>query len=318
MSFLEFRIIEDVDYVFIISGNHSIELPSRSNFRILFSENKNNDYGGYCDAIKSINNLSQYSHFFFINSSVRGPFLAKTSTQTKWIDYYLDLLTDDVGIVGSTINILSHGSVIHNIYQEKFSGNAPYSHVQSTAFCLNFKILHHLISNNFFNEESTLSKNEVVAKYELGLSQEIIKFGKNIKCLLPEYNALDYRLPHSDINPTSVEGDPSFVNAYFGRTMHPFETIFIKTNRGLFSGKYLDRLAYSMHSHMPKSAPSLRTKELSEYLARLDGIPRSCEHTNYQDIALTPNQIISAATQLIEQSPDFIPVMLRVIDNAEY
>ena len=52
-----------------------------------------------------------------------------------------------------------------------------------------------------------------------------------MRSLLPEYREIDYRRPTSDINPTSGEGDPSFQGGYFGRTLHPFETIFVKTNR---------------------------------------------------------------------------------------
>jgi hypothetical protein len=64
--------------------------------------------------------------------------------------------------------------------------------------------------------------------------------------MLPEYNQIDYREALTDLNPTSREGDSGFEHSYFGRSAHPYESIFIKTSRNTFSGKDLMRLAYSM------------------------------------------------------------------------
>jgi hypothetical protein len=67
--------------------------------------------------------------------------------------------------------------------------------------------------------------------------------------MLPEYNQIDYREALTDLNPTSREGDSGFEHSYFGRSAHPYESIFIKTNRNTFSGEDLMRLAYSMSMH---------------------------------------------------------------------
>jgi hypothetical protein len=63
---------------------------------------------------------------------------------------------------------------------------------------------------------------------------------------LPEYSQPDYRHLKYDINPSSREGDSGFENSYFGRTAHPYESIFIKTSRNIYSDQYLKQLAWSM------------------------------------------------------------------------
>ena len=64
---------------------------------------------------------------------------------------------------------------------------------------------------------------------ELAMSSLVRDHGWNIACLLPPYNAIDYRGPHRDINPATATGHPQTKGAYFGLTAHPFELIFIKS-----------------------------------------------------------------------------------------
>ncbi len=78
------------------------------------------------------------------------------------------------------------------------------------------------------------------------MSQTIIRSGRNIRCLLPEYNTVDYRKHHIDVNPTSTGGDPCYEGGYFGRTMHPFEAMFVKTNRNIYPPNFLGKITRSM------------------------------------------------------------------------
>jgi len=70
---------------------------------------------------------------------------------------------------------------------------------------------------------------------EIGMSYHVLKNNWNISCLLPEYQNIDYRTLNVDFNPTSIDGEMNYKNAYFNRTLHPYEAIFIKTNRNLFN-----------------------------------------------------------------------------------
>lgn len=90
-----------------------------------------------------------------------------------------------------------------------------------------------------------VDKLATILNYEVLLSQTIIANGWNISCLLPEYRKIDFREPHGDINPTSADGDPCFKGAYCGRSIHPFETVFIKTNRDIVDLAYVRSLEAS-------------------------------------------------------------------------
>lgn len=242
IHFLIFGYSKDVDYLIIIAGEHSIPIIEASNIKYIFTENKNNDYGGYALALTANQIIDHYEYFFFLNSSMRGPFLPNYVT-THWTELFLSKLSPDVGIVGSTINILSTASPHSGTYKEYYGGSSPYTHVQTTCYLIPRNIINLLMENNFYRTDLIYTKDEVIPHYELHLSQLILSKGFNIKCLLPEYNKIDYRERHHDINPTSNGGDPCYYYGYFGRAAHPYETIFTKANRDIFSFDYLNRLA---------------------------------------------------------------------------
>lgn len=314
--FLEFGYQTDKDYLIIISGKCSLDLPTAANIRYVYAENRNNDYGGYCSALKACDNLNDYDNFFFINSSVRGPYFVHGSSSNDWTTPFTNLLIGNAGLVGSTINILPPSTPESRFYQANFGGVPPYSHVQTTAYAMNKAVLIKLMDSGFFDEDATLSKEAVVAQYELGLSQFALNLGLNLKCLLPEYNQVDYRKAHKEINPTSVNGDVLFRNAYFGRTVHPYECMFIKTNRNLYLESYLDRLAASAYitRKATGSTNPLHSKDLNTYRERLEKVANSTERVNFQGMQFTPEQVIQLTKQLIEQQPkaaDLISDLLK-------
>jgi hypothetical protein len=123
------------------------------------------------------------------------------------------------------------------------------------AYGLPNAVLKKLISSGFYQEDRDSTKTLAIENYEIHLSQLILQQGKNLRCLLPEFNQIDYRFPHANINPTSTIGDPNEELGYFGRSVHPYEVLFVKTNRNLYSEEYLARLAYSMEIASGSSRP---------------------------------------------------------------
>jgi len=206
LHFFSFGYSKNTDYIVVISGSHTLDLPSAENISYFFTENHNNDFGGYCHVIKKGLDVSKYDFFFFVNSSVRGPFLTLRD-QEQWTDHFIEQLQSDVGIVGSTINILQASSPYSVLYAEKYGTEFSCSHVQTTSYLLPKKSLLFLIAQGFYDQREILSKDEVIRDYELRLSQLLKEQGWNLKCLLPEYNQVDYRKAHVDINPTSSFGD---------------------------------------------------------------------------------------------------------------
>ena len=229
--FLDNAILNDVDYYIIINGKCSVKIPNKNNLKVYYRENKGYDFGAYSYALKEIN--KSYNYYFFINTSVRGPYLKDSSK--KWTEPFLELLNNDTKLAGTSINIFAKKLIknkynLTNIYKK----DAPYIHVQSMFFCIDNEALQFLKNVNFFNEEEMNNATDIqyiIAYKEIGLSQILLKNNWNINCILPKYKNIDYRKLKEDINSTSLNGDPYLRNKYFGNTINKYDVIFFKTNR---------------------------------------------------------------------------------------
>jgi len=229
--FLKLGLYDECDYLFIVNGKISIEIPEKNNIKVLYRKNEDYDFGAYNDGLETIN-IDKYNYYFFINTSVRGPFIP-SYVKIKWYEPFINLLIDDVKLVGPSINILDKDTNESNAFYNKTNFVKPYTHVQTQMFamtqeCLKFLIFSKLFSNNNYNNWS-----EFIAVKEILMSQLVLKNNWNISCIIPEYQNIDYRLLNNDINFSSNNGDPNFTNSTFGRTVHPYESIFIKINRDL-------------------------------------------------------------------------------------
>jgi hypothetical protein len=92
----------------------------------------------------------------------------------------------------------------------------------------------------FYEIDEKMTKRDVILRYEIRLSREIIKKGWNISSILPLSGDMDYRNSgYSDINFSSKNGDYLYKNKFFERTLTPYELIFIKTNRNLLTPEEL-------------------------------------------------------------------------------
>ncbi|MEY3747075.1 MAG: hypothetical protein RL194_534 [Pseudomonadota bacterium] len=309
--FLRFGYQPDFDYLVVIAGANNTALPEMRNIRYLLTDNHNNDYGGYCAAVQQTPNILQYETVFFINSSVRGPFLPGGDPRC-WTDVFKQHFSDEVGLVGTSINILHDDTIFAERYEKSYQAAKPYSHVQTTAYALNRRCLEVLIDAGFYQPAAEMVKEDVITHYELRLSQLLIEKGWNIKCLLPEYNNIDYRLPHQDINPTSGYGDPSYPCGYFGRTFHPYEVMFIKTNRDMLREQYLERLAYSAHSARPAGANLLEQPGVASYVSKIEVAGKSKETVNFNETTLNPLQVMNFVRGLVTQHPEFAQTIVEI------
>jgi hypothetical protein len=298
LHFLSFGYSKTIDYVVIVAGKHSLNLPTAENISYVFTENLNNDFGGYCYAINNVLDTSKYEYFFFINSSVRGPFLTARDNKI-WTQYFIEQIQPDTGIVSSTINILPQSAVCAISYAEKYGQSINHSHAQTTSYLLPKKTLLYLIGEGFYNSNGILDKEDAIRDYEVRLSQLIKDQGWNLRALLPEYNTLNYRIAHEDINPTSDHGDPCFKDSYFGRTIHPNEIVFIKTNREIYPLAYFDRLAYSLFSLELSVDQLLKSSDLDAYRARIYLVRLSKEHLSHIPLAKAYGALIKQTSRRI-------------------
>jgi hypothetical protein len=278
LHFIQFAYRPELDFLIVIAGSCSIELPRASNIIYFGAENKNFDYGGYSQAIKALKFEKNYATFIFVNSSVRGPFLSPQH-QKSWVDILLDLYADGVGIVGTAISLTPSHHAISKIYHEEYGYAARnkniLAHVQSTCYVLSQEALQFLIDDGFYDVHESLSKDETVRDYEMRLSQILLDRDLNLKCMLPEYNQPDYRSLSHEINPSAREGDSGFQQSYFGRTVHPYEAMFIKTSRNTSSDAYLSQLAYSMSFQFPINTDVSCSAAIEDYRQRCKEIALS-------------------------------------------
>jgi len=273
LHFIQFAYRPQFNYLIVIAGSASIELPQASNISYFYAKNQNFDYGGYAQAIKDLKFETNYAHFIFVNSSVRGPFLPPHSQKT-WANHLFDVYSDGVGIVGTAISLTPSQHAISKMYHEKYGyaeqNKNILAHVQSTCYVLSQPVLCSLINEGFYDAHESLSKDETVRDYEMRLSQILLDRDLNLRCMLPEYNKPDYRSLTHEINPSAREGDSGFEHSYFGRTIHPYEAMFIKTSRNTASDTYLSQLAYSMSFQFPLN-PNLTC------IAAIEGYRLRCE-----------------------------------------
>ena len=223
--FLKNAYIDDqsIDFYLIINGKTTLQLPVYSNLFIFHRQNEGYDFGAYNYIIKLL--YKKYDYYIFVNCSTRGPFLP-SYYKSRWYQPFVDQLCGDVKLVGPTINACT-----------LFGDFRP--HVQSYMFALDNECFMFLQKEKFF-ENKYLDKMEVILKQEVGLSQLILAHGWNISCLVPEYQKIDYRSLNKALQEQILPTDPVYNGdivypgkACFGRDLHPYELIFIKTNRGL-------------------------------------------------------------------------------------
>jgi hypothetical protein len=229
--FLKLGLYDECDYLFIINGKISIEIPEKNNIKVLYRKNEDYDFGAYNDGLETIN-INKYNYYFFINTSVRGPFIP-SYVKMKWYEPFINLFIGDVKLVGTSINILDKDTNESQAFYNKTNFIKPYTHVQTQMFAVTQECLQFLISSKIFSNNDYNNWSEFIAIKEILMSQLVLKNNWNISCIIPEYQNIDYRKLNNDVNFSSNHGDPNYSNCCFGRTVHPYESIFIKINRNL-------------------------------------------------------------------------------------
>jgi len=218
--FLKNGINDAMDYVFIVNGKSSVIFPKRSNIEVLFRENKGYDFGAYHYALNhSEHDWREYDYFIFLNTSVRGPYTQRFKGYNAWQDVFTSQLDDSTKLAGTTINAWPV-----TIYKP---------HVQGQMFAIDKECLTMLLQDTDVFSEADRAYWDVVNISEIGMSKAVLDNGWNITCLASKYKGIDYRYISRDVNPTSNQGDPNFVGAYWGNTVDGLDIMFIKTNREL-------------------------------------------------------------------------------------
>ena len=227
--FLKCGLIEsnDIDFYIIINGHTvSVDIPKKDNLKIKYRDNVSFDFGAYSEIILN-EDMSNYNYFIFLNDSVRGPYLFDWFPKNyNWTDLFIQKLSDNVKLVGTTINY--------------YKGNP---HINSQLFCTDVDGLNLLIKEGIISEK--LIKKKPVYSKELKMSKIMLDNNYNIACMLEVYKNLDFRKfrgekykDDGNLN-ANFKGsrDPQYKRRFFGMSLNPFETIFFKSNRDIDNRK---------------------------------------------------------------------------------
>jgi hypothetical protein len=234
--FIKNGILNHVDYYIIINGDCSFNIENEltdhlKHVTIIYRKNIGYDFGAYCYTINNHIKI-KYDYYFFINTSVKGPYL--NTKESDWTVPFINLFNENVQVVGTSINIYhpDHDITLNKL-NKLYNKKNVYSHVQSMFFCIKYNYFEFLKQNDFFNcnEINNMDMKDLIILKEIGLSQLALNNGWNINCILSKYKDIDYKSIEIDFNDTSIVGDPYFKNAYFLNTIDPYEVIFFKNNR---------------------------------------------------------------------------------------
>jgi hypothetical protein len=249
--FLNIAVDKDVDYFIYISGTCSINLPNYPNIEYIYIENKNYDFG----AVTSFSNhekSNDYNSYIYINCSVRGPFVPKY-TSVKWHEAFTSKLSKINGLVGSSINFLPVESKDSRYFSEKLNKPGPFTHVQTTSYALSSACFQLLKNKGFFNLEQKLSHLDIILRYEITLSKILTENGFHICSILP-MNSFDANVNLNYPN-TLRQGNPLRRSAFYGRTITPYENIFIKTNNDQITQRELASYTFtSLEKYFTKNS----------------------------------------------------------------
>lgn len=225
---------ENMDYFIVVNGETNYSFPQYSNLKVFFRQNEGFDFAGYNRGIEeSIKTGKCYDYYTFINTSCRGPFLPSYCRNMKWTEPFLQLFEKDetVKMVGSTINMLTWSF-------------RP--HVQSYFVMIKSDALDYIKNTGLFNRNFTLII-DVIENQEIELSLKLLRRGWNISSIVPEWQNINYPQLLSQLNERGTYSSIS-TNNYefkcqgragdilhkgklcFGRDVHPYELIFIKTD----------------------------------------------------------------------------------------
>ncbi|RVD87101.1 uncharacterized protein DFL_005346 [Arthrobotrys flagrans] len=200
------------DFIFILNGptNISSHIPPAPNFKIIQRNNTCFDLGSHAEVLTANNGtlIKRYNRFIMMNASIRGPFLPSWSKEC-WSDAYLDGISETNKLVGMTMRCNADGG------KRKVMQSMLYATDR-----IGLQTLLPVLNHCFPTFWKAVHAEEYAA-------QTMLNAGYNISVLMSSFQSdRDYV---NSCRHGEVLGD----NWYFGTSLHPYETIFQKANRGI-------------------------------------------------------------------------------------
>jgi hypothetical protein len=216
------------DFIFVIQdGKLSVPIPKARNIRVIPRDNSCYDLGAWGAVLQTPGLvIENYKYFVFINSSVRGPFLPAWAP-ADWLTIFASQISYDVKLVGLSANC--KGSLCGSWLRHH-----EYVHLQSMFLLtdsVGLRILWPLITR------CPADRDSAITDVEMQLSRFIQRAGYRWRGQLLGMNYPEYlhQCEHVDVlYDASIPGEPATVGDPVPfHTVHPFETIFFKSNRNV-------------------------------------------------------------------------------------
>jgi len=232
--FLEHGLHSYADFIFILNGPTDLEqfIPAgHSNIRYIKRNNTCYDLGSVGETLRADNNklARAYTRFIILNASVRGPFLP-TWSKDCWSDIYLKHVTNDTKLVGMTYDCGTYACFIQSMITATDS--------------IGMNVLLKANPTNMYNRSHDIDTDDVDAASLVGLSKCYNEKNKAVSAeislsnLMHKFAFKTYALMAAAANNPQYQlvtyvPDVLNENTYFGMNVHPYETLFMKSNRNI-------------------------------------------------------------------------------------
>ncbi|CAN8096355.1 unnamed protein product [Discula destructiva] len=245
--FLRHGLHSAADFIFIMNGVSKETLPTfqipdeASNIRVVLRDNTCFDIGAYGEVLRSEEQWTsvgwganriplwrRYKRFIMLNSSVRGPFLPHWGQGACWSDLFVQRVTVDTKLVGLTANCWPTFHVQADIWATDFVGidlliNPPPSGPNSTVDDFADKLAPVGLAACY----PDLSR---AVHAELGATRVMLEAGWKVDVMMSAFHGI---ANYSQVCDPQQQGDLLWKDKYFGTNLHPYETVFTKSNRDL-------------------------------------------------------------------------------------
>ncbi|KFY49657.1 hypothetical protein V495_00553 [Pseudogymnoascus sp. VKM F-4514 (FW-929)] len=243
--FLAHGLHQNADFVFVMNGESSATalIPNKSNIRIVQRENDCYDLGAYAEVLTTDDFYKSYQRYILMNASIRGPFVPTYATGC-WSDMYLGKITDKVKLVGMTGNC------------------QPIFHVQSMIWATDRTgielLLHPPADPKLPADKQEVGINscfhtwETAVHAEVYATQIILAAGYEASVMMSAFHAKKTFVQDCD---KGGNGDALWNGKYYGTNVHPYETVFMKSNRDIDPilmtrlTEWTDGSGYSSYDH---------------------------------------------------------------------
>ena len=222
---------DDCDYKIVIQVNTTKQefppelardledIKANPNVQVMKHKNECYDIGtiGWVYSLLG-SQISKYSYFIWLNSSVRGPFLPSyLDGKYHWTRAFTVKLTDTTKLVGSTISCGMAGD------------HPPTLHVQTYAVATD-KVGLELLQGNSTIFTCYEAMEDVVFFSERGISETILNAGYSIDSLMSRYQGINWQSARHLVDAYGCNGDlnPLQPGFYDGTDVEPMEVVFIK------------------------------------------------------------------------------------------